>query len=449
MATSAITPPPGYSVESNPTQGSSLPPGYQIEAPQSPSLLSQAGQMGSDLLQGVGEGGLSTVHGTGELIRKGLNAVHAGAGDAVVPPSGQAALNQIATPDNTTQKIGKGAEDIGEFVAGDEALKGVSLGKRALEAAGLAEKYEKASPFVKAAIEHTMNVIRQGGVAGVETTNKTGDVKQGAEAGLAAGAGSAAVGAVSDLAGTGLKYLRAASDFKALPAALDKGLSDVVSQKAVADGLKATTGTTAAEHLADSALQYHTRAKSAYQMVDNAVDGELQPIQDKLTQTNKAIKINSNLNPELADKLAEQKAALQKQLAATIDKAKANGVPDAEQIIQKADQDYNKFRAQSDLSTRLQKAAGPNGAASPAGLHVWSKQLGTPKIVGGTSRLAQALGPDGAGAVQQIAAEGRDKAAELARQATIGRAIKITAASGAAGVAGAEAANRILHSAIH
>jgi hypothetical protein len=163
----------------------------------------------------------------------------------------------------------------------------------------------------------------------------------------------------------------------------------------VADGLKATTGTTAAEHLGDSALQYEAGPNQGYQVVDNAVDGELKPIQDKLTQTKKAIKVNTNLNPELADKLTTQKAELEKKLTETIAKAKANGVPDAEDIIKKADADYNRFRAQSDLSTRLQKAAGPNGPASPAGLHVWSKQLGTPKVVGGTSRLEQALGPTG------------------------------------------------------
>lgn len=399
-----------------------------------PGILAKAGGVASDLLQGAGAGVFDTIHGTGEVIRKGLNAVHAGAGDAVVPPSGQAAMAPLQAANNTTQKVGKTAEDIGEFVVGDEALKGLTLGKRALEAAGLAEKYEKASPFVKAAIEHTMNAIRQGGVTAAETGNKTGSATQAAEAGAGAAAGSAALGVAGDLAGKGLQYIRAAKDFKALPGALDQALTDTVSKKAVADGLQATTGNTAAEHLADSALQYQTRAKQGYQIVDNAVNGELQPVQDKLTQIKKAIKMS--IDPEVTDKLRAQQEHYQDLFKDAIERAKANGVPDAEQIIQKADKDYNTFRAQSDLSTRLQKAAGPNGPASPAGLHVWSKQLGTPKIVGGTSRLAQALGPDGAEAVQKIAAEGRSKATELAAQASKGDAVKLAAAKGAAGAVG-------------
>jgi len=406
------------------------------------NVVNPAAKVGMDLLKGVGEGVADTVHGTGELIRRGLNAVgnlnpngNPNQGDTLIPPSGQQSLNDLATPTNTAQKVGKTAEDVGEFVAGDEALKTLSLGKRALEAANLAEKYEKASPFVKAAIEHTMNAVRQGTVAGTQQTAKTGDVGAGLAAGGAAAASNVVVGPALDLAGEGLKYVRAVKAFKDLPAALDKGISQTVSQKAVADGLKATTGTTAAEHLADSALQYQTRAKAAYQMVDNAVNGELQPVQDKLRQINKAIKMS--IDPEVTDKLMAQQEHYQELFKDAIERAKANGVPDAEDIIKKADQDYTKFRAQSDLSTRLQKAAGPNGAASPAGLHVWSKQLGTPKIVGGTSRLAQALGPDGAEAVQKIASEGRAKATELASQAATAKKVGIGAAAavGAGGLA--------------
>jgi hypothetical protein len=99
VATSPITLPPGYSVEAQP-QGSSLPEGYTVEGnqPAAPSMLSKAGAIGTDLAKGVGEGALDTVHGVGEIIRRGGNLLHAGAGDAIVPPEGQAAVNQLATP---------------------------------------------------------------------------------------------------------------------------------------------------------------------------------------------------------------------------------------------------------------------------------------------------------------------------------------------------------------
>src|SRR4051812_4380626 len=102
MAASAWTP-----VDEN-SQASGWTPVDEPTAPtvQQPGMLAKAGQIGTDLAKGVGEGALSTVHGTGELIRKGLNLVHSGTGDAVVPPTGQAAVDQLATPTNTAQKIG-------------------------------------------------------------------------------------------------------------------------------------------------------------------------------------------------------------------------------------------------------------------------------------------------------------------------------------------------------
>lgn len=436
MATSPVT------IDPNDVQMHVDPSDVQPEgsapqaAPPQSGFVNPLAQAGADLLTGAGKGVLQTVHGTGELIRKGMNLVHSGAGDAAIPPSGQQGLDQMSTPTNTAQKVGVGAESIAEMALGDEALKGLSIGDKLLKVSKLADTYEKATPFVRAAIEHG---LRAGATTGAETAAKTGDLGTAAKA----GAGAAAAGAAGSVAmsglGAGLKYLQAAKTFQELPAALDKGLSETVSQKAVTDGLKATQGATASEHLADSALQYQQRAKQGYQVVDNAVNGELQPIQDKLDQVKKAIKIQSNLDPDKADALKTTKTQLEKALSDTIAKAKANGVPDAEQIIQKADGDYTKFRAQSDLSTRLQKAATAGGPASPASLHVFSKQVGTPKVVGKVSRLEQALGKDGAEAVQKLASEGRSRAEELARQAEVGNAIKKTAITGAVGAAGAGA----------
>lgn len=105
------------------------------ETPQPASWLSAglrgAGETLSDLAQGVGEGALNTVHGTGELLRKGGNYIHAGLGDKIIPPVGQNSLKAIATPDNTTQAIGKGVEQTGEMLlpgAGEEAALGKGAG---------------------------------------------------------------------------------------------------------------------------------------------------------------------------------------------------------------------------------------------------------------------------------------------------------------------------------
>jgi hypothetical protein len=139
----------GDAIPTDAQVGDAIPAGAQIGT-QPQSMLQkvgsvasdyahQAGGAVSDLTQGIGEGALDTIHGTGELIRKGGNFIHAGLGDTVVPPVGQAALNQIATASDTTQKVGKGLESAAEFFLGDEALKGLSLAERA----GLLSKVAK------------------------------------------------------------------------------------------------------------------------------------------------------------------------------------------------------------------------------------------------------------------------------------------------------------------
>lgn len=395
------------------------------------NFVNPMAQSGADLLTGIGKGALSTVQGVGSLINKAGNAVHSGLGDKIVDPSGLKGEDQMATTQNTTQKVGYGAEALAEGLLGDEALKGLSLGDKLLKVSKLAETYEKASPFVKAAIE---TGLRGGTGAGLQTTAKTGDVATGAKAAAVGAAGGTVLGGAGNLLGKGLQYLQAAKSFDELPGALDKALGETVSNKAVADGLAAPEGTTAVEKLSNSALKYQERAKQGYQTVDNAVNGDLGPVQDKLRQLGKAIKMS--IDPEVTDKLISQQEHYQELFKDAIERAKANGVPDAEDVIKAADSDYAKFRAQSDLATRLAKTAGPNGAASPAGLHVWSKQLGTPKVVGGLSRMEQALGTDGAEAVQKIAAEGRNRATDLAKQAQIAQRAKtaaVVAGSGALG----------------
>jgi biotin carboxylase len=84
--------------------------------------------------------------------------VHAGVGGIK-----SAAQGQLGEPEGTAEKLGSGAEGIMEFVAGDEAAKGLSLAERL----GLATKIAKIaeeSPVAGKLIKAGLNAARVGAV---------------------------------------------------------------------------------------------------------------------------------------------------------------------------------------------------------------------------------------------------------------------------------------------
>lgn len=275
--TPQIPPPPAGAMDSSPLPAA---PAGALDTPPSkpePSMLSKIGHAGSDLFQGLGEGVLDTVHGTGEIIRKGLNAVDTpspglsdlitghkpqGLGDRLIPPSGQAALEKIATPENTTQMVGYGGENLAEFILGDEALKGLSMAEKFKQIAGVTSILEKSPALMKAlqmgvdvskatgelgaeakaAIQKYpllakfvgvgMDAIRQGVVQGAQTTVKSGgDVKKAAGEGATTAATSAVLGGAfgllgraADKAGEAGNAVKTASEMgQAAPTKLEMG----------------------------------------------------------------------------------------------------------------------------------------------------------------------------------------------------------------------------------
>jgi hypothetical protein len=174
----------------------------QTTAPASPAepstlgkIINGAVQLHNDVSTGIGQGALDTVHGTGELIRKGLNAVpfvnHLG--DKVIPPVGQTALDQLSTPTNTAQKVGYGAENIAEFMLGDEALKGLSLADKLPKVARAMEVIQK-NPILKNQIIQKMIAtgVRTGTTGALqEFVHSGGDPVRAAEVGATTGVGGA------------------------------------------------------------------------------------------------------------------------------------------------------------------------------------------------------------------------------------------------------------------
>jgi len=168
-----------------------------------------------------------------------------GAGDTlehtvgkVIP--GTTTTDEELSSNNGWQTTGKVGENIMEFVAGDEALKGLSIAQKLGVASKIAAVAEK-SPTLAKALEIGMNAIRTGAVAGTQTLAKGGSVGDAAESAGLAGAGSAVIeGALPPAS-------RALSDAvkpDAVKAAEDAATAQGV-QQGITNVVKDTAGSTA------------------------------------------------------------------------------------------------------------------------------------------------------------------------------------------------------------
>jgi hypothetical protein len=148
----------------------------------------------AEVAQGIGAGVGETVSTVGHIINK-IPKV----GEILSPSSGLAALdvNNAQNSQSFTQKVGKGAETIAEFMLGDEALKGLTYAQKLKRIAPALEHIDK-FPKIKAMLE---TAIRQGTVG-------TGDaLLHGAtpKEALAQGAVAGGLGGATEGAGMAVK----------------------------------------------------------------------------------------------------------------------------------------------------------------------------------------------------------------------------------------------------
>lgn len=152
---------------------------------------------------GVGKGMAETGEGILNLVGKVAGVKDAGtkAFENPLPGSGIDLTGKGATTaQNTAQDIGKISENIMEFLAGDEALKGLSLAEKFGIASKIAKTAET-SPNIAKALRIGMDSLRQGSVASGETLAKGGTPTQALEAGAGTAAGSEFLGTLGQGAG--------------------------------------------------------------------------------------------------------------------------------------------------------------------------------------------------------------------------------------------------------
>jgi hypothetical protein len=337
-------------------QGQPAQQQQQTQQPQSfVSRLGAQFQPDLDLLKGVGEGVAQTVHGTGELIRRGGNLVSNGLGDAIVPTEGQTALQQIATPTNTTQKVGKTAEDIGEFLLGGEALKGLSIGEKLMQVGKVADYYDKASPFVKSALEYAMNITRGSAVGAGEGAIKSGgdagEIEKGAALGAAGEAAAPVVKGALGVIGKGAESV--ASKAKALitdvPAETESKLVGALADIADKNGLEmpedTSTARDAVKSLADG---YQGRAQGVYSQLDKDVPG-FQDLREEMLDSQKQARALSQIDPVKSKEAAATADDLRDKMTSLLS-------DDQKTAWQNADADYTRYKALQRVQGKVNRA---------------------------------------------------------------------------------------------
>jgi hypothetical protein len=332
----------------------------------------------ASLLKGPQDEHEKAIHSTGGVggltaYRLGKSLIDSAKGAAQVP----AAIHDInQSPDPTGTYLSVAGKTAGQ--AGGQAALAVAT-----------EGAAKAAPKVAGAVGEGLDTVRGKGV-------------QTAEAGVKAAQG--------DVAATTAKASQAAAE--AHPTVLSQKVMETVQKTAQREGFQ-VTASTPREAVPELGSKYQARAKAAYQSVDKAVGGELQPVLDGIDETKMGIKANAALDPEKAASLREKLTGLETKKAALIQKAAANGVADADKVIKSADTDYARFKGLEAVGKQIKSAS---GEVRTGGLPDVKKYASAIDRLNDTGKLQKAL-PQEAAELKQHGIEALDRSAK-AKEAT-------------------------------
>lgn len=392
-----------------------------------PSTLSSAAM-------GVGKGFGDTVHTVGSYLHDKLGISMP---DEILHPELAGGLDAK----NTAEKVGKFGEAIGEFVLGDEAIKGLGLAERM----GIAQKVMKIAgehPVIGKAIAIGMNAMRTGTVAGGETLAKGGTPTDALETGAGAAAGGAALDTA--VAGAGaLKGLIKTAGTEIQPEAT-AGLQAASKSAAAEGGASTVAPQSLRESMTAPIDSIESAAKENYQALDKATSGKFQPNMDKLNNVNNKLKAITGTDDEKEAELLASKVRLEWQQEKLFDEAAANGVP--KDVVGTARTQFKQAQAMRDLETKIFK--NPSVVAGNAS-HGTAETVNVDRAVTalqklqdstefGAPRLEQALGKQGAkDLLDNLYSAQRSGVKAVDAKQLLGKIAKYTA--GATGVIGSTA----------
>lgn len=327
----------------------------------SKSIGQQAKDILNDFQQGVAEGGLSTVHQVGEGIRRGVNLASQAAGgnqigmgnlgDRMIPPEGQASLDSYTKPENTTQKVGFGAEALLELIVGDSALKGLSLAEKLMlgsKIAKLADDY----PIVGKILAHGLNAVRMGAAQTGENVLKGQSLGQAATEGAETALVGTGVGAAAEGTSALASHMFNPETGKISRFVKQAIGGDAVAQRPAQIALRTAAGEqgpSVRELLSNPIERSKSVAKAGYDQVEKATGIDLKVVQQKLDNTVDEINKLTGTEADIAKEAQLEKARteLMDEISEAKRTAAARGVP--ADAIDKADAAWKKHKALSEV----------------------------------------------------------------------------------------------------
>jgi hypothetical protein len=135
-----------------------------------------------------------------------------------------------------------------------------------------------------------------------------------------------------------------------------------------------------------------------------------------------------DVDPDKFDKFADELVQQKQTLQELVQKAKANGVPDAEALMAAGDKGYSRGMAMKDVAKGIKTASGITKGGHPQPT-LFANQLDR---LHNNGPLDKALGPDGAKTLLALAKEGMSKA----KSAGAARKTLVATGAGAAASAG-------------
>lgn len=425
MATSAnaITPPPGYTLETPPAQqpqGITPPLGYTLEQPQPQGITPEEGQYpgvgaphnaiatgvkeaGEDIwdtlkgavahpmqtAEGVASGAMGPVTGLHTSVQQSIGAYHAyekarQSGKGIID-SLQAASDQMQAQDATAQMLQKRAD---EFKKQPGAATVHALANAAVLAAtmygggevagGLADVGEAEAPEVAA------------GAATAKTP---------VEAAVERGVGKSGLT-------TGAPATTAPAEQSIQPQ-MQAGIRNAISDIANKAGVGTPTTKSIRGIIEETADKVEAQSKAIYRTIDTATDGRFQPNADALKNVNLKLRDITGLDDEKEAELIAKKQRLEWQQDQMFDEAVKKGVP--KQAIDAAKARFKQAQALYDTDAQL-KASMSGRAGVGKGVETVDPKKLVPRLhkLYDSGRLQEAGGEDSAKALIEHAENGQD-----------------------------------------
>lgn len=377
-------------------QGAS-PAAPQVTMQTSPAgNLSPAAEVTGDVATGALKGAGQTVGTVGSVINK-IPVI----GETLSPKAGVTALNQAATPTNTAQKVGTGAENIAEFFLGDEALKGLSIAERLGMGAKVA-KLAESNPVIAKIIGHGLTAIRGGSVVTGQELAHGATPTQALETGATAAALGSATGAAVEGAGAIKDAYKSVLDTKSVQPVLQQGIRDTLAKVADENGVVKSAAPSIRDVAKETADAVYSKSKAQYQILDDATGGRVQRFKDRLDNIRQSLDSLTGTEEDVTKEAALLKAQKETEdaMQEAFKDARAKGVDP--KLIDEATANFKKSQALYDLDKHLKMSAsgmrpdvGTEGVKNPEAVDP-SKMFSRINRLYDSGRLQEAVGQQSA-----------------------------------------------------